>query len=130
LYINDKTPKPQATGSKALVRVKAFGLNRMDIGQRNGKYPLPPHAPKTLGVEYSGVIEELGPDNSDLETEKFEVGDEVFGLAYGGGCTLTIQECFTAEIKQSKLTNHSRGVCGIHSCFETYAHPQTCRTFL
>jgi NADPH:quinone reductase-like Zn-dependent oxidoreductase len=84
LYINDKTPKPQATGSTALVRVKAFGLNRMDIGQRNGRYPLPPHVPKTLGVEYSGVIEELGPDNSDLENEKFEVGDEVFGLAYGG----------------------------------------------
>jgi NADPH:quinone reductase-like Zn-dependent oxidoreductase len=55
----------------------------MDIGQRNGRYPLAPHIPKTLGVEYSGVIKELGPDTGD-EIETFEVGDEVFGLAYGG----------------------------------------------
>jgi NADPH:quinone reductase-like Zn-dependent oxidoreductase len=83
LYINDRTPRPHASGSKALVRIRAFGLNRMDIGQRNGKYPLAPHIPKTLGVEYSGVIEVLGPETGD-EIEKFKVGDEVFGLAYGG----------------------------------------------
>jgi NADPH:quinone reductase-like Zn-dependent oxidoreductase len=87
LYINDQTPKPRATGSNAVVRIKAFGLNRMDIIQRNGKYPLAPHISKTLGVEYSGVIEELGPETGELETEEFNVGDEVFGLAYGGMCT-------------------------------------------
>jgi NADPH:quinone reductase-like Zn-dependent oxidoreductase len=83
LYINEKIPKPHATGSKAVVRINAFGLNRMDIGQRQGRYPLAPHIPKTLGVEYSGIIEELGPENGD-EVEDFKVGDEVFGLAYGG----------------------------------------------
>lgn len=41
---------------------------------------MPPQAPKTLGVEFSGIIESFGK-----EAEKgFEVGDEVFGLAYGG----------------------------------------------
>jgi NADPH:quinone reductase-like Zn-dependent oxidoreductase len=62
------------------VKVKAFGLNRMDLLQREGKYPVPPQAPKTLGVEFSGVITELG-DSAD---KNFSVGDEVFGLAYGG----------------------------------------------
>jgi len=52
----------------------------MDLIQREGGYPLPPQAPKTLGVEFSGTIESFG-----VEPEKgFKVGDEVFGLAYGG----------------------------------------------
>lgn len=64
----------------AIVKIKAFGLNRMDLLQRMGMYPVPPQAPKTLGVEFSGVIESFGG-----EAERgFKIGDEVFGLAYGG----------------------------------------------
>lgn len=51
----------------------------MDLLQREGLYPLPPQAPKTLGVEFSGIVEKLSPGVSD-----FKEGDEVFGLAYGG----------------------------------------------
>jgi hypothetical protein len=79
LHIID-IPKPKPTGSEALVKVKAFGLNRMDLLQREGHYPVPPQAPKTLGVEFSGTIEALG----DTPERDFKVGDEVFGLAYGG----------------------------------------------
>lgn len=52
----------------------------MDLLQREGKYPLPPQAPSTMGVEFSGVIEELGENTSN----GFQIGDSVFGLAYGG----------------------------------------------
>lgn len=52
----------------------------MDLLQREGHYPLPPQAGPILGVEFSGTIEELG----DGVKEHFKVGDEVFGLAYGG----------------------------------------------
>lgn len=62
------------------MKVRAFGLNRMDILQREGKYPVPPQGGKILGVEFSGTIEELG---SNIK-ENLKVGDEVFGLAYGG----------------------------------------------
>ncbi|KAF1809037.1 NAD(P)-binding protein [Eremomyces bilateralis CBS 781.70] len=79
LFINE-IPHPQPKASDAIVRVKAFGLNRMDLIQREGNYPLPPQAPTTLGVEFSGVIEELGTNPES----GFKVGDEVFGLAYGG----------------------------------------------
>jgi putative PIG3 family NAD(P)H quinone oxidoreductase len=82
MYINDATPIPTPTKQQALIRVKAFGLNRMDISQRQGNYPVPPQAPKTMGVEFSGVIVEM-PDPSGGR-ESFRVGDEVFGLAYGG----------------------------------------------
>jgi NADPH:quinone reductase-like Zn-dependent oxidoreductase len=63
------------------VKVKAFGVNRMDLMQREGNYPVPPQAPKTLGVEFSGTIETLGPNVAEKD---FKIGDEVFGLAYGG----------------------------------------------
>ena len=88
MYINKETEVPKLTlPTQALVRIKAFGLNRMDLMQRNGVYPLPPQAPKTMGVEFSGVIVQLGPGAEDAEKtegESYKVGDEVFGLAYGG----------------------------------------------
>ena len=52
----------------------------MDLLQREGHYPVPPQAPKTLGVEFSGIIEVVG----EKPERGFKVGDEVFGLAYGG----------------------------------------------
>ncbi|KAL8710875.1 MAG: hypothetical protein Q9220_004679 [cf. Caloplaca sp. 1 TL-2023] len=84
-------PRPTAPPGAALIRIRAFGLNRMDILQRMGMYPVPSQAPATLGVEFSGVVEELGLAKEEkgggvpptLE-EGFKVGDEVFGLAYGG----------------------------------------------
>lgn len=59
----------------------------MDISQRRGGYPIPPQAPKTLGVEFSGVVEALDEQQqqqADASDDFFHVGDEVFGLAYGG----------------------------------------------
>ncbi|KIX06085.1 uncharacterized protein Z518_04059 [Rhinocladiella mackenziei CBS 650.93] len=80
MFINAETPKPVPAGGQALIKVKAFGLNRMDLLQREGQYPLPPQAPKTMGVEFSGTIESFG----NQPERGFQVGDEVFGLAYGG----------------------------------------------
>jgi len=81
LFINSDTPMPKPTQNQALVKIKAFGLNRMDLLQREGKYPVPPQAPKTMGVEFSGIIHSFSSASSTLD---FRVGDEVFGLAYGG----------------------------------------------
>lgn len=78
LYLGE-IPKPTPKDDEVLVQVKAFGLNRMDIMQREGKYPVPPHAPKTLGVEFSGPIVAVGNN-----VTAWKVGDEVMGLAGGG----------------------------------------------
>lgn len=75
-------PTPTPAEGQALVKVRAFGINRMDILQRHGKYPLPPQAPDTLGVEFSGTIDSFGPGAEG--NHGFHAGDEVFGLAYGG----------------------------------------------
>lgn len=78
LYIGE-TPRPKPGAGQVLIKIRAFGLNRMDIPQRNGNYPAPPGASSILGVEFSGNVAEVGPNKSD-----YNVGDEVFGLVGGG----------------------------------------------
>ncbi|KAI0718186.1 quinone oxidoreductase [Cerioporus squamosus] len=78
LYLGEaETPSPGP--GQVLVKVKVFGLNRMDILQREGKYPMPPGAPTILGVEFSGHVVKAGEGVTE-----WREGDEVFGLAMGG----------------------------------------------
>ncbi|KAI0642972.1 quinone oxidoreductase [Trametes meyenii] len=78
LYLGE-TEKPSPGPGKVLVKVKYFGLNRMDILQREGKYPVPPGAPDILGVEFSGHVVQVGEG-----VPEWKEGDEVLGLASGG----------------------------------------------
>ncbi|KKY27698.1 putative quinone oxidoreductase [Phaeomoniella chlamydospora] len=82
LFIEDNVPDPVPKSGYILVSIKAFGLNRMDIMQREDRYPYPllPESGKIMGVEFSGIVLELGADCS----AGFNPGDKVFGLAYGG----------------------------------------------
>jgi putative PIG3 family NAD(P)H quinone oxidoreductase len=78
LYIGD-TERPVPKEGEVLVKVAAFGLNRMDLPQREGAYPVPPGASHILGVEFSGVVHDLGPGATT-----WSLGDEVYGLVGGG----------------------------------------------
>ena len=72
------TPVPQA--DYVLVRVRAAGLNRADLMQRNGVYPAPPGVPADVpGLEFAGQVEAIGPDVSLVKP-----GDRVMGLVGGG----------------------------------------------
>ncbi|KAJ7133456.1 quinone oxidoreductase [Mycena epipterygia] len=78
LYIGEATtPFPRA--DEVLVKIKAFGLNRLDIFQRQGQYPPPPGSSEILGVEFSGTVTAIGAD-----VTQWAVGDEVLGLTGGG----------------------------------------------
>ncbi|KAK6088993.1 Quinone oxidoreductase PIG3 [Seiridium cupressi] len=81
LYIHDNEPDPAAGPGQLLVTIKAFGLNRMDIMQREDKYPYPllTDSGDIMGVEFSGIVCKIGPKCKG----DFKVGDKVFGLAYG-----------------------------------------------
>ncbi|KAG1085524.1 hypothetical protein G6F42_021363 [Rhizopus arrhizus] len=71
--------KPTPKDTEILVKVKAFALNRMDILQREGKYPVAVNVSPILGVEVSGTVESVGKD-----VKGFKVGEAVFGLMPGG----------------------------------------------
>ena len=66
-FIEDNVPDPVAKAGYVVVGIKAFGLNRMDIMQREDRYPYPllPESGKILGVEFSGIVLEKGPDCMD-----------------------------------------------------------------
>ena len=73
-FIEENVPEPVAEKDRVLVRIKAFGLNRMDIMQREDKYPYPllPESGKILGVEFSGLVEATGPECKSWEVRKYD----------------------------------------------------------
>lgn len=79
LYIGE-VPSPEPGTNEILVKIKATSLNRMDILQRQGRYPVPEGASPILGVDMAGVVESSGPHSS-----RWNAGDRVMGLLSGGG---------------------------------------------
>jgi putative PIG3 family NAD(P)H quinone oxidoreductase len=73
-------PVPEPGPGEVLIGIRAAGVNRADILQRQGFYPPPPGVTDVLGLECSGTIAAIGPD-----VHAFAVGDEVCALLAGGG---------------------------------------------
>ncbi len=73
-------PVPTPGAREVLIRVAAAGVNRPDLMQREGKYPPPPGASESPGLEVSGTIAACGPG-----TERWREGDRVCALVSGGG---------------------------------------------
>lgn len=71
---------PEVNADEVLVKVHAFGINRPDILQRQGLYPMPKGVTPVPGLEVAGEIVAVG----DTVTQ-FKVGDQVCGLTNGGG---------------------------------------------
>jgi len=72
---------PTIDKHEVLIRVKAAGVNRPDVIQRQGKYPAPPGVPMDIpGLEVAGIIEEVG-----INVSQWKVGDHVCALLAGGG---------------------------------------------
>ena len=66
--------------NQILIKVLFAGVNRPDIVQRLGNYPAPEGHSKILGLEISGIVEEIGQ-----KVKKFKKGDKVAALVNGGG---------------------------------------------
>lgn len=75
-----EAPLPQVAAGEILIRVKAAGVNRPDIVQREGRYPPPPGASPVLGLEVAGEVAEVGQG-----VTRWKVGDQVCALLGGGG---------------------------------------------
>jgi NADPH2:quinone reductase len=88
-------PVPQAGEGELLIRVSASGVNRPDVLQRMGNYPVPAGASDVPGLEVAGVIE--SGDAAALAAAGLKVGDRVCALVAGGGyaqyCAAPVAQC-------------------------------------
>src|SRR3989338_6429414 len=76
-------PAPVAGEGELLIRVSASGVNRPDVLQRTGNYPVPPGASDIPGLEVAGVV--VGGDAAAMAQAGLNVGDRVCALVAGGG---------------------------------------------
>jgi len=88
-------PLPALAAGELLIQVSASGVNRPDVLQRSGNYPVPPGASDIPGLEVAGVIEQ--GDAPALAQAGFKLGDHVCALVAGGGyaefCAAPIAQC-------------------------------------
>lgn len=83
---------PQPKAGEVLIKVHAAGVNRPDVLQRMGRYPVPAGVSDLPGLEVAGEI--VG---GDLGGGGFKAGDMVCALLQGGGyaefCTASVMQC-------------------------------------
>jgi NADPH:quinone reductase len=80
-------PKP----NEILVKVAAAGVNRPDVLQRSGHYPVPPGASDLPGLEIAGEVIAVGS-----EARLWKPGDRVCALVHGGGYA---EYCVAPEVQ-------------------------------
>lgn len=104
-------PVPQPQPGEVLLRVRAAGVNRPDVLQRLGLYPMPPGAPTIMGLEVAGEVAALGEG-----VTRFVVGEPLCALVAGGGyaqyCTVPAGQCLPVP--------HGLGLVEAASLPETY----------
>jgi NADPH2:quinone reductase len=85
-------PVPILKAGEVLIKVHAAGVNRPDVLQRLGQYPVPPGASDLPGLEVAGEIVD-----GALAGSMFRKGDMVCALVQGGGyaeyCAAPLQQC-------------------------------------
>lgn len=88
-------PDPADGAGEVLIRVTASGVNRPDVLQRKGHYPVPPGASDLPGLEVAGTI--VSGDAAAMSQAGFKVGDRVCALVAGGGyaelCVAPVAQC-------------------------------------
>lgn len=87
-------PVPRIEPGDVLVKVTAAGVNRPDILQRSGHYPPPKGASDIPGLEISGEVVSVHPDEP---SGRWTTGDRVCALVAGGGyaeyCAVPAAQC-------------------------------------
>lgn len=88
-------PDPVAGEGELLIRVRASGVNRPDVLQRTGHYPVPPGASDIPGLEVAGEV--VSGDAAALAAAGLKAGDRVCALVAGGGyaelCVAPVGQC-------------------------------------
>jgi len=80
MLVSVEIPIPQLKAGEILIKNEAVGVNRPDIAQRTGHYPVPLGANPLPGLEVAGEVVAIGSDTGD-----WQLGDKAMGLTHGGG---------------------------------------------
>jgi NADPH2:quinone reductase len=93
-------PRPVPTAGEVLLEVAASGVNRPDVLQRMGLYPMPPGVSDLPGLEVAGTIVE--GDAAELAAAGLKLGDRVCALVAGGGyaqfCVAPVGQCLPVPV--------------------------------
>jgi len=88
-------PAPEPKPGELLIAVLASGVNRPDVLQRKGLYPMPPGVSDLPGLEIAGTV--AGGSPEDLAAAGLALGDAVCALVAGGGyaefCVAPLGQC-------------------------------------
>jgi NADPH2:quinone reductase len=76
-------PEPVPKAGELLIAVTASGVNRPDVLQRKGLYPMPPGVSDLPGLEVAGTVAAGAAE--DLAAAGLKIGDRVCALVAGGG---------------------------------------------
>jgi NADPH2:quinone reductase len=106
-------PTPAPMANEILVKVAAAGVNRPDVLQRMGKYPVPPGASDLPGLEIAGEVVAVGPGAA-----LWKPGDRVCALVSGGGYA---EYCVVPEVQALPVP---KGL----TMTEAASLPETCYT--
>jgi NADPH2:quinone reductase len=98
-------PDPEPGTGEVLIRVRASGVNRPDVLQRMGLYPVPAGASDIPGLEVAGDI--VAGDAQALAERGFKLGDRVCALVAGGGyaqfCVAPVGQCLRTPVGLSDV---------------------------
>jgi NADPH:quinone reductase len=93
-------PAPEPKPGELLIAVQASGVNRPDVLQRKGLYPMPPGVSDLPGLEIAGTVVAGAP--ADLLAAGLKVGDAVCALVAGGGyaefCVAPAGQCLPVPL--------------------------------
>jgi NADPH2:quinone reductase len=84
-------PVPTPRENEILIKVAAAGVNRPDVLQRTGNYPVPPDASDLPGLEVAGEVTATGK-----KVVLWKPGDKVCALVHGGGYA---EYCVAPEVQ-------------------------------
>jgi len=93
-------PDPLPAAGELLIAVQASGVNRPDVLQRKGLYPMPPGVSDLPGLEVAGTVAGGAPE--DLAAPGLKLGDAVCALVAGGGyaerCVAPAGQCLPVPL--------------------------------
>nr|WP_315203922.1 NAD(P)H-quinone oxidoreductase [uncultured Albidiferax sp.] len=98
-------PVPVPGLGELLIRVSASGVNRPDVLQRTGNYPVPVGASDIPGLEVAGVV--VSGDADAMLQAGLQIGDRVCALVAGGGyaqmCVAPVAQCLPVPLGLSDI---------------------------